>query len=371
VSDRESSLRIFVAIVGSLLFGLTVANILKTLVIPGGYITKTARTIDHGVSFIYHMASGFRPNYEDKNALLTSQPAAVLFVQLSTWGIIFLLSTSMLLFPVVPNFGAAIREAGASLMTLGFVATNRPWATFVDFTAAFTGMILVALQIAYLPTLYAAYNKRETEVTLLVARAGRPAWGPEVLRRSRLGIVADELPIIYLAWERWSAQVAESHVSYPILLRFRSPGFATSWITSLMAVLDAAAIHLSLAPSDAPMQARLCLQMGFSALRQIARSLRISYDPDPLPTNPISISLSEFAETVEMLRIVGFPIERSVEDAYRHFQGWRVNYEAIVFRLCYEIDALPAPWSGPRRWKNLDVDFPKFKNRTPENPSGS
>lgn len=329
-----------------------------------------ARYSDLLVLWLYRVALVSKRNFSTRNAILSSQPAAVLFVTLSGWALSFLFSSSLLLMPVEPNFGAAIREGGASLLTLGFVSTNKPWATAVDFTAGFTGLIVVALQIAYLPTLYNAYNRRETEVTLLVARAGRPAWGPEVLRRSRIGIVAAELPILYLAWERWAAEVAESHVSYPNLIRFRSPGYATSWIISLLAVLDAAAMHLALAPTDAPMQARLCIQMGYSALRQIASAQRISFNEDPLPTDPISVSKDEFAIAMKMLELVGFPIERNIDDAYRHFAGWRVNYESIAFRLCYQIDAVPAPWSGPRRWKTIDIDFPTITNRTPETPNG-
>lgn len=362
-------LRIGLAILGALLFVFTVISVLRTLVVPGGNITNMARFSDQFVILLYRLALVSKKSFESRNVALSSQPAAVLFVTLSAWALSFLLASSLLLMPVVSNFGDAIREAGASLLTLGFTSTNQPWATAVDFTAGFTGLIVVALQIAYLPTLYNAYNRRESEVTLLAARAGQPAWGPEVLRRSRIGIVSAELPILYLAWEKWAAEVAESHVSYPNLIRFRSPGIATSWIISLLAVLDAAAMHLALAPSDAPMQARLCIQMGFTALRQIGRSRKVPFNEDPLPTDPIAISKEEFARAVDMLKAVGFPIERNIDDAYKHFAGWRVNYESLAFRLCYQIDAVPAPWSGPRRWKTIDIDFPTITNRTPENPN--
>ena len=363
-------MKFVVAVAGFFLFATTVTSVLRSLVVPGGTVTKVTRFVDQVVLGLYHLSIRPVRSYKSMNAILASQPAAALFSTLGIWAMGFLLASAMMLFPVVPSFGNALREAGASLLTLGSVSTNRPWATAVDFITGFTGMIVVALQIAYLPTLYNAYNRRETEVTLLVARAGRPAWGPEVLRRSRIGGVAAELPILYLAWERWAAEVAESHISYPSLLRFRSPAVATSWIISLLAVLDAAALHLALAPSDAPMQARLCVQMGFSALRQIARSLKIPFNADPMPNDPISISIGEFALVVEMLRGAGFPIERSTEEAYRHFAGWRVNYEALAHRLSYEVDAVPAPWSGTRRWKNVEVDFPTIINRSPEKPNG-
>ena len=94
----------------------------------------------------------------------------------------------------------------------------------VDFLAAGTGLVLVALQIAYLPTIYSAYNRRETLVTLLESRAGAPAWGPELLIRHQLvGLDRQPRPACSREWERWAADVAESHTSYPSLLYLRSP----------------------------------------------------------------------------------------------------------------------------------------------------
>ncbi|HZE03072.1 MAG TPA: hypothetical protein VE155_15060 [Pseudonocardiaceae bacterium] len=77
--------------------------------------------------------------------------------------------------------------------------------------AAATGLVVIALQIAYLPALYAAFNPRETEVTLLSARAELPPWGPELLLRTRYGVrvCTDDLPQFYAQWERWAADVAE------------------------------------------------------------------------------------------------------------------------------------------------------------------
>ena len=109
--------------------------------------------------------------------------------------------------------------------------------------AAASGLIIVALQISYLPTMYSAYNRRETEVTLLRPRAGSPAWGPELLARAQLASGVEQLTPLYASWERWAADVAESHSSYPVLLRFRSPEPHSSWIISQLAVLDAAAVQ--------------------------------------------------------------------------------------------------------------------------------
>jgi hypothetical protein len=229
----------------------------------------------------------------------------------------------------------------------------------------------VALQIAYLPTLYGAFNRRETEVTLMGVRGGLPAWGPELLARSRFTITVEDLPDFYRQWERWAAEVAESHASYPILLRFRSPNPLASWLISLLAVMDSAALYSAIAPGDVPLQARLCLSMGFRCLHQLARTLGVPYDPDPLPDAGIQLTRAEFDEGIARLQAVEFAFERTPDEAWPHFQGWRVNYEAITYQLAWAIDAVPAPWSGPRRVHEEPMFPRRVINRTPERPEGA
>ena len=209
--------------------------------------------------------------------------------------------------------------------------------------------MIVALQIAYLPALYSSFNRRESLVALLESRAGVPAWGPELLARHQLVGINDTLPDLYAAWEGWAADVAESHTTYPVLLLFRSPEPWYSWLLGLIAVLDAAAMHLALAPSQASSQARLCLRMGFTLLNRIATTLRWEVDLDPNPEGPIDLTFAEFDRAVIMLVGVGFATERSAEEAWADFRGWRVNYESVAYRLADRLTVPPAPWSGQRR----------------------
>jgi hypothetical protein len=244
------------------------------------------------------------------------------------------------------------------MLTLGFASTRGPAATVVDVLAGVSGFGLITLQIAYLPTLYGAFNRRETTVTMLESRSGSPPWGPEILVRHVLVGVDSDLPAFYSEWERWAADIAESHASYPMLMDFRSPHPQRSWILGLLSVLDAAAIHLAVAPKTAPPQARLCLRMGFTALRDLADVVGISYDPDPRPDDPIELRCEEFAEQVAELRLRGFAMQRDVDEAWPHFRGWRVNYETIAYALCDYLVAPPAPWSGPRTGLDLPVTPP-------------
>src|SRR5262249_59310680 len=108
----------------------------------------------------------------------------------------------------------------------------------------------------------AASTRGELAVPRGEALAGSPPWGPELLARQALiGDVA-YLPKVYERWTEWAADIAESHTNYRALAYFRSPDPQTSWLLGLLAVLDAAALHLALNPGTAPAEARPLLRVG-------------------------------------------------------------------------------------------------------------
>jgi hypothetical protein len=242
----------------------------------------------------------------------------------------------------------------------------------VTFVAVATGLVVIALQIGYLPTIYGAYNRRETLVNMLESRAGEPAWGVELLAREQLIGSLDSLGPFFNDWERWAADLTESHVNYPWLLSFRSPYPLRSWVVSLLAVLDAAALHLALVPSRAPSAARHCLRTGFLGLRALAGVYRVELPTDPRPDASLALTYEEFSDGLDRLQAVGFPIERSREEAWRHFRGWRVNYEAAAYLLADRLGAVPAPWSGERPSLHLRGDQPMVplrpRHRSPTTP---
>jgi type IV secretory pathway TrbD component len=357
------------AVVGALLVLSVTVSIISTLVIPRGRV-GFMKVADRAVDAVYRRVAGLLGTYERRDALLSGEPVVILAVMLMCWLAGYAVGYGLVLWPMDHGLGRALRESGSSLFTLGFAANSGSGSTIVDFVAAASGLIVVALQIAYLPTLYSAYNRRETEVTLLGPRSGIPAWGPEILARVHIARGVDQLPMIYESWERWSADVAESHSSYPSLLRFRSPDPHASWIVSQLAVLDAAALHLSACPETAPFTARLCLQMGFTCLRKLTHTLHLPVDDDPRPDDPIQLSWDDFLEGWQRLLDVGFPVERPADEAWRHFRGWRVNYETSAYLLARGVDAVPSKWSGTRRNAEATITPRRFVNRTPDDPEG-
>jgi hypothetical protein len=158
------------------------------------------------------------------------------------------------------------------------------------------------------------------------------------------------LPALYEQWERFAADIAESHTTYLPLVRFRSPRPLSSWVIALLSVLDSAALYLALSPEAAPtVTARLCLRSGFECFRQIASAMNLKVPDSPDPAAGITLRYEEFLQGVATMRKVDFPMERDPAQAWPDFVGWRVNYEAVAYAIARELDVVPALWSGPRR----------------------
>lgn len=326
----------------------TVASVGRTLIVPRGLASRMSRNVDSAVRSLFLFFANRVDDYTRKDRILVLHGPASVLVLLLIWLAAFLLGFGLVIWPISNlTFADALRQSGSSLFTLGF-ASSEGVSNVIYFVAAATGLIVVALLIAYLPALYASFNRRETLVTMLQSRAGSPAWGPEILaRHTRVGLL-DNMPHFYSDWETWAADLAESHTNYPVLVNFRSPHPLRSWIIGLLAVMDSAALYHSLAPSRTPSEARLCLRMGFSSLREIAATLQIPFEADPYPDDPVELTFEEFLGGIHRLEETDFPMERTPEEAWVHFKGWRVNYESVAYSLANLVVAPPGPWSGPR-----------------------
>ena len=347
----------------------TSGSAIRTLVLPRAVASRLSVFVGRRVVYRTLLRLSYRlDSYESKDKLLAYGAPLSLLAVLASWMLAFLVGFALLIWPFThATFLQSLRESGSSLLTLGFAQQNRVGPTVMYLLAGFTGLVVIALQIAYLPVLYGAFNRRETLVTMLQSRAGAPAWGPEILARAQLVNITDELRHLYAEWERWAAEVMESHTTYTVLIWFRSPHPLRSWVVGLLSTLDSAAMFHALVPSKAPPEARLFLRMGFTCLRSIADVLAIPYDPDPFPDDPIELSFDEFQAAVLRLEKSGFPMERSAEEAWPHFKGWRVNYESIAYRLADVVVAPPGPWSGPRtHLPNLAIVPQRPANRTPD-----
>jgi hypothetical protein len=335
---------------GLLLVVGTALSVLRSLIAPRSYTSRLSRMVGRSMLAVFLALARQRDQYEAKDRLLALVAPFTLAATLAAWLGLFLLGYSLMVWPFAGGaFSEAVREAGSALFTLGFISGTETGPTLLLFIASATGPVVIALQIAYLPTLYGAFNRREVLVTMLESRAGAPAWGPELLARHQLVSTLDNLPALYAEWEQWAADVAESHTTYPVLVWFRSAHELQSWVGALLAVLDSAAMYLAVAPSRAPSEARLCVRMGFVCLRRVAETMGIAYELDPKPEDDLVLTFEEFQQGIAHIERVAFPIERSAEEAWAHFKGWRVNYESVAYEVADRVVAPPALWSGQRR----------------------
>ncbi|MCU1594422.1 MAG: hypothetical protein JWO12_1814 [Frankiales bacterium] len=364
-------MKIVLAVVGSAVVLITWLSVIRTLVVPRRRRDRITLGVDRTVDKAYKALTRRARDYPTRDERLASQAATTILVQLGAWLALLYVGFAFLLWPFHDlALQQAFAQAGSSLFTLGYAGPDGVPLTVIDYLAAASGLVVVALQIGYLPTLYGAFNRRETEVTLLSSRAGTPAWGPEILARTRFGFGVEEdgavMDEFYLQWERWAADLSESHTNYPVLTRFRSPTQLGSWLVGLVAVLDSAALWMALAPRGAPsVQARLCLRMGFLALRSIAETVGLEVDHDPDPDTELALTYDQYLAGVARIGSTSFRTERTPEQAWPDFRGWRVNYEAVAYALMDRLDAVPGPWTGPRSTGDAALEPVRPANRVP------
>ena len=342
--------RVVAAVVGGLLVLTSVSSVTGTLIVSRSVRSRLTRFIDRAVDWAYQLAVARAADFRRRDRLLATQAAAILLTQLAVWLVVAYVGFALLLWPFAARgVLSAFVDAGSSMFTLGFAVPAGAAPAVIVFLAAAVGLVIITLQIAYLPTLYGAFNRRETEVALLNARGGVPSWGPELLARTHYALgsgtsTLDTMPDLYAVWERWAADVTESHTTYLPLVRFRSPTPLSSWVTALLAVLDSAALFLALSPGKAPeVPARLCLRSGFLCFNRIARAMGIDIPDEADPEAGISLTYAEFLDAVARMREVGFPIVRTPEEAWPEFVGWRVNYERAAYGLAAAVYAVAGP----------------------------
>ncbi len=240
---------------GLLVLALVFWDVFQTIVVPRptpGWF-RIARYLIRGTWRVVRPAPGAEVSASRDRLLGLFAPAAIILL-LAAWMIGLILGYGLILFalrhelrPVPQGLSAALYFAGSSILTLGFgdiVAVGAP-ARIVSLAAAASGLGVVALVITFLFALFGSYQRRERSVVLLQATAGVPPSAVVLLESlARLELVAS-LPAFFGDWERWAAEVLDTHVAYPLLAFFRSSHDNLSWISALGTVLDAASLVLT------------------------------------------------------------------------------------------------------------------------------
>lgn len=175
------------------------------------------------------------------------------------------------------QFGTDLYVSGTTLFTLGLgdvVPHSRLARAFIIFESG-VGLGFVALVIGYLPVLYQSFSRREVSVALLDSRAGSPPTTAELFRRHAFEGGQEALTLLLEEWERWSAEILESHISYPILSFYRSQHDTQSWLSALVAILDTCALLISVVEGTSSRQAQLTFVMARHAVIDIGEVFQV------------------------------------------------------------------------------------------------
>jgi hypothetical protein len=345
---------------GLCLLALTWSSVVKMLLVPRNLRSVIADLVARCVLVSFQVIAGRIADTGRRESVLAMGPPTFLATVLCSWIACLYAAYALLLLPFTGGSPvAALRMSGSSIFTLGFATPSGTGPYLIVFIAALNGIGVIALMIGYMPTIYSAYSRRETLVTMLEALSGAPPWGPELLARQQLIGNAAYLGRLYERWAEWAADVSESHTTYRSLIYFRSRDPRNAWPLALLAVLDAAALQLALSPDTAPPEARPMLRIGFTAMRAVAETLGVPVNPDPRPDDPLALTRADFDAAVTHLTEAGWTFSREGDEAWAHFRGWRVNYELAAHNIAAHLNLPPAPWSGLRTRLGGTVPLPE------------
>jgi hypothetical protein len=226
------------------------------------------------------------------------------------------------------RFSTYLYFSATTFFTLGYgdLVPSSAAARVLSVVEAGLGFIFLAVVISYLPVLYQAFSRREITISLLDARAGSPPSAAELLRRLAEGR-RPACPFL-VEWERWAAELLESHLSFPMLSYYRSQHDNQSWVGALTTILDTCALLIAGVDGSDRYQARLT----FAVARHAAVDLALVFQTPPLPPQPDRLPEADLARLRESLGGIGLPM-RDGPAVARALAELRLLYEPFVNAL--------------------------------------
>jgi hypothetical protein len=237
------------------------------------------------------------------------------------------------------DLGTTLYGSGTTLFTLGLgdILPHTTVGRSLVVLEAGTGFAFLALIISYVPVLYQAFSRREVNVSLLDARAGSPPSAAELLRRHAGEDLETTLGQLLNEWERWSAELMESHLSYPLLAFYRSQHERQSWLAALSTILDVSALVI-VGVDDAPQRpARLAFAMARHAAADLSQTLGAA----PKHRGHDRLPAADLAALRAVLRDAGIPL-REGREADEELARLRRTYEPYVSALADRL-LMPLP----------------------------
>jgi hypothetical protein len=259
------------------------------------------------------------------------------------------------------GFQSDLYVSGTTIFTLGLgdVTPQNPWARALVILEAGTGLGFLAVVMGYFPVLYAAFSRREVSISLLDARAGSPPTAAELLRRHSYPGAELALSTLLTEWERWSAELLESHISYPQLCYFRSQHSNQSWLAALTAILDMSALMIAGIQGYEARQAQLTFAIARHAMVDLSQILSLR----PINDAPDRLPAERYEELYELLSESSVKVCRDGQSIER-LREMRALYEGYAEALSRLLHMPLPPWLADRPFKDNWQTVAKVRART-------
>lgn len=230
--------------------------------------------------------------------------------------------------------------SGTTFFTLGLgdVVPGTGLARFLVVLESGMGFAFLALVIGYLPALNQSFSRREVSISLLDARAGSPPTAGEMFRRHGSAAGREGLRQLLNQWERWSAELLEGHLSYPVLAYFRSQHRNQSWLAALTVILDTCALVMAGVEGTCRRQAELTFAMA----RHAVADLCLIFRARPRETGSSRLPPEEFAALKTILAEAD--IDQREEAVEEKLAALRKSYEPYLLALAAHFRFSVPPW---------------------------
>jgi hypothetical protein len=346
---------VLVGAVGCILILIVLWDVFETIILPRRVSRKIRLTRLFYLgswSLVAGLARRMRPGKLRERYLGFFGPLSLLSLFV-IWGIGLIIGFAMLhwafgsrmsVMAGGPGFRTDIYFSGTTFFTLGLgdVTPQTPLARSVTVLEAGTGFGFLAIVIGYLPVIYQAFSRREANISLLDARAGSPPSATELLARHGRERSIQSLTEFLHEWERWSAELLESHLSYPVLVYFRSQHENQSWLAGLTTVLDTCALIIVGIESGPVWQAKMTFAMARHALVDLAQV----FNTPPRAPDHDRLSPQTLKQVRKNLASAGLMLPDG-EEADRKLAELRRMYEPYLNSMAHLLFMTLPPWIHP------------------------
>jgi len=307
---------------------------------------------------VWRAAAGLVPSKKTRETLLGIYGPISLPLLIAVWAVGLVLGFALMHYGagsavdvagVQPGFAVDLYLSGTTFFTLGMgdAVPHSPLARVLTVLESGVGFSFLAIIIGYLPVIYQAFSRREINISLLDARGGSPPTAGELLRRHSGPSGLEALHELLENWERWCAELMESHLSYPVLAYFRSQHDNQSWISSLTVILDTCALLRVGIEGACARQADLTFAIARHAVVDLSQVFGTR--PHALPHERLlPADLERIRETLGQH---GLKL-RDGGEAYAHLTELRRMYEPYIFALATHLSLALPPWIPEKKSKD-------------------